>query len=368
MKESNGRGSIVYEPKRKKYRAFFTTPGKRRISRRFDSRKEASDWLASQNTSAISGTYTEPSRLPLGEWLVQWLTEYKKPSVSVRTYDRYLELAEHFDALANTPLQKLTPQSVQSLYNELLKSLSPATIERIHRVGHAATQRANLLGLVAYNVFDAIERPKSKSIREIEIFTKDELAAIHKAAKKYANGRYMPLINLAIVSGARRGELLALRVKDLGEHEIRICRNLQETARSGIIINPPKTKAGNRRVSIPPSVMAELKHLAQGKPPDALIFTTRKNTPLSPRNMERAWRIIVEVAEVPYRNFHVLRHTNATDLLANGIPIVEVARRLGHSRISHTLELYGHAIPTYDATISRQIEALYTFTIEKNEN
>ena len=191
---------------------------------------------------------------------------------------------------------------------------------------------------------------------------------IHKAAKHYANGRYMPLISLAIVSGARRGELLALRVKDLGETEIRICRNLQETARSGIIINPPKTKAGNRRVSIPPAVMTELKLLAQGKPPDALIFTTSRNTPLSPRNMERAWRIIVEAAEVPYRNFHVLRHTNATDLLAKGIPIVEVARRLGHSRISHTLELYGHAIPTYDPTIAKQIEDLYTFTNAKNEN
>lgn len=366
MKERNGRGSIVYEPDRKKYHAYFTTPAKRRVTRRFDRPEEAAEWLSSQHTAATSGCYTEPNRLTLGEWLVQWLTEYKKSSVSVRTYDRYLELAEHFDALANTPLQKLTPHAVQSLYIELLKSLSPTTIERIHRVGHAAVQRANLLGLVASNVFDAVERPRAKNVKEIEIFTMDELAVIHKAAKEFANGRYLPLINLAIVSGARRGELLALRVKDLGEHEIRICRNLQETARGGIIINPPKTKAGNRRLSIPPSVMAELRLLSQGKPPDELIFSTSKGTPLSPRNLERAWSRIIETAGIPYRNFHVLRHTNATDLLAKGIPIVEVARRLGHSRISHTLELYGHAIPTYDATIARKIEALYSFTNAKN--
>lgn len=92
-----------------------------------------------------------------------------------------------------------------------------------------------------------------------------------------------------------------------------------------------------------------------------------KGTPLSPRNLERAWKRIIEDASIPYRNFHILRHTNATDLLAKGIPIVEVARRLGHSRISHTLELYGHAIPTYDATIARQIEALYSFTNAKNK-
>ena len=93
-----------------------------------------------------------------------------------------------------------------------------------------------------------------------------------------------------------------------------------------------------------------------------------KGTPLSPRNLERAWSRIIEVAGIPYRNFHVLRHTNATDLLAKGIPIVEVARRLGHSRISHTLELYGHAIPTYDATIARQIEALLASLMPKINN
>ena len=259
-------------------------------------------------------------------------------------------------------MQKLTPQAVQSLYIELLETLSPVTIERIHRVAHAAIQRAQLLGLVARNIFDAVERPKSKRKREIVIFTKEELTAIHEAAKNYAHGRYLPLISLAIVTGARRGELLALRVQDLGVNEIRICQNLQETARSGLIINPPKTKAGKRSVSVPPAVMATLSHLSQGKPPNVLIFTTVKSTPLSPRNLERAWSRIIETAGIPYRNFHVLRHTNATDLLAQGIPIVEVARRLGHSRISHTLELYGHAIPTYDATIAKQIEALYTFT------
>lgn len=367
MKESNGRGSIVYEPKRGKFRAYFTTPAKRRVARRFKTRKEASDWLASQNAAATSGCYTEPNRLTLGEWLVQWLKEYKKSAVSVRTYDRYLELVEHLSTLSETPLQKLTPQAVQSLYIELLESLSPVTIERIHRVAHAAIQRANLLGLVARNVFDAVERPKVQRSQEITIFTKEELASIHEAAKRFARGRYLPLISLAIVTGARRGELLALRVQDLGVNEIRICQNLQETARSGLIINPPKTKAGKRSVSVPPAILTTLSHLAQGKPPKALIFTTSRGTPLSPRNLERAWSRIIETAGIPYRNFHVLRHTNATDLLAQGIPIVEVARHLGHSRISHTLELYGHAIPTYDATIAKQIEALYTFTTPKKD-
>jgi integrase len=56
---------------------------------------------------------------------------------------------------------------------------------------------------------------------------------------------------------------------------------------------------------------------------------------------------------------HTLRHTHATELLAAGIPIVEVARRLGHSKISHTLELYGHAIKNYDEKIAKKVQELY---------
>lgn len=68
---------------------------------------------------------------------------------------------------------------------------------------------------------------------------------------------------------------------------------------------------------------------------------------------------VLQESGLPYRNFHCLRHTHATRLLANGIPIIEISRRLSHSSVKQTLDMYSHAIPNYDQEIARKISAIY---------
>lgn len=80
-----------------------------------------------------------------------------------------------------------------------------------------------------------------------------------------------------------------------------------------------------------------------------------------PRTIERSWKDILRIANVTYKNIHVLRHTHATELLASGVPIIEVSRRLGHNKIGHTLALYGHAIPNYDNKIIGKVRELYAY-------
>ncbi len=357
-KKENGSGSISYEKSRGKYRAQFTTPSGRRVSKRFATRKEAAAWLSAQSVSVAVGTYAEPSRITLGEWLVTWLRDYKRPAVSIRTMDRYTGLTAHCADIAFIQLQQLSAPVVQSLYNSLLEKISPATVKKVHTLLHAAIHRALITGLVSRNVIDAVEPPRQAQRKEIETFRYDEIISLYKAAQEYVGGRYFPLVYLAISTGARLGELLALRLQDIDGNEVHITRNLQSTARNGIVINPPKTRAGRRTIAVPPDVIEALS-IDPEMDPSLLIFRTRNNTPLCPHNTERAWRAIVQKAGIPYRNFHVLRHTHATDLLARGVPIVEVARRLGHARVSHTLELYGHAIPRYDQKIADHVAQLY---------
>ena len=67
--------------------------------------------------------------------------------------------------------------------------------------------------------------------------------------------------------------------------------------------------------------------------------------------MERAWERILKEAKIEHKKFHALRHTHATQLLAAGVPLLEVAKRLGHSSPAITLKLYAHAIPNYDHQI-----------------
>ena len=97
------------------------------------------------------------------------------------------------------------------------------------------------------------------------------------------------------------------------------------------------------------SLRAEVKNMDINQ--ETFVFPSLTGTPISPRNMERAWPTILRNARVPYKNFHVLRHTHATELFALGVPIIEVSQRLGHSSVSYTLELYGHAIPNYEDRI-----------------
>ena len=120
--------------------------------------------------------------------------------------------------------------------------------------------------------------------------------------------------------------------------------------------------AGNRTVTLPAETMNALLAIKRDrklKTIDGLIFRTKTNQLIIPRNIEHSWKRIMGKLDIPYRNFHGIRHTHATDLLSVGIPIVEVARRLGHAHISHILELYGHAIPSYDKEIAVKVGSLY---------
>lgn len=68
---------------------------------------------------------------------------------------------------------------------------------------------------------------------------------------------------------------------------------------------------------------------------------------------------ILLLTSVPHKTFHVLRHTYATQLLANGVPLLEVSNLLGHSRANHNLDFYGHAIPSYDASLPNKISKIF---------
>ena len=80
---------------------------------------------------------------------------------------------------------------------------------------------------------------------------------------------------------------------------------------------------------------------------------------MNSRNMLRAWSIILRDTNVNYKNFHVLRHTHATELLASGMPIIEVSRRLGHSKASITLDMYGQFLENFDSKLADAIADIY---------
>jgi len=113
---------------------------------------------------------------------------------------------------------------------------------------------------------------------------------------------------------------------------------------------PPKTKSGYRDITLPHYVIEQLLEAyssIEKAQPNGYVFHTANGTSISPSNFETNWWRILKLADIPPRHFHAVRHTHATELLAKGIPILEVSKCLGHSKPSHTLNLYGHAIKGY---------------------
>lgn len=361
-KRSYNQGSIVYEKERNKYRAAITINGTR-YRKRFDTKPAAVDWLSRQRIAAADGNFIAPLNITVGEWTIEFLRTFKKTVLKPRTYERYLQTLAHVAPISDIPIQKLAAAQVQKLYN----SLTPNTAKKVHVLLHSAFQQAVDLDMLHKNIIHLVKPPKIVQ-KEPEIFTRENIRELLQTCLKSKNlVNYYPIFLMAAETGMRRGEILGLRWcdVDLQNGTIHICQQLQQLTSSKIIFETPKTKAGNRKISIPPSIIKTLSALKSKEKSidirqEMLCFRSKNNTPVRPEAIERSWKMLFSLCpNIPYRNFHVLRHTHATLLLAAGIPIIEVARRLGHSRVSHTLELYGHAIPNYDQKITEKITQIY---------
>lgn len=360
-RRNNSEGSITFETDRQKYQAKIVDSTGKRLSKRFNTKEEAVAWLSTIKSSMARNTYIPDNDITVMGWVLEYLETYKIKNIRIKTMERYFQTAKHLDPIGDIPLQKLTAHAVQQFYNDL--NMSNSSNLKVHKLLCAAYKKAHALDIVSKNIMLAVEPPKVQH-KEVEIFTQEELTKISKSilnSKHY--DKYYPIYLTAITTGARLGEILGLKRQDLHSGYITINDSLQQCSQ-GLYDAPPKTAAGKRRITITLKLQQILNRLVADDKIislDGYVFHTKNGTPYSPRNFERVWASILKEAGIPHKKFHALRHTHATQLLAAGIPILEVSRRLGHSKASHTLNLYGHAIPEYDKTLPDKISKIFAF-------
>ena len=188
----------------------------------------------------------------------------------------------------------------------------------------------------------------------MEILSSAEIRQIHAAL----DGHWLrPVFVVALATGIRRGELLALRWADIGAKELSVERSLEQT-KVGLRFKPPKSRHGRRTVPLPPWAIAEigahrlcrLEHcMAIGAGRPELVFTTIHGEPIPPNNLSRDWARTLRAKKLPRVSFHALRHTNASILIVGDrLDILTVSRRLGHRDASITLRVYGHLLDKQD--------------------
>jgi integrase len=347
---------------------------------RQDAQKELTRLLAEHD----AGTLVEPTKITVEEYLLAWLGRTPKKGeipppppagISPKTAERYRQLAEQqiYPHLGKILLQKLKPSQVAEWLETIQASggrkgrpLAARTVGHAKRVLNRALQRAVERETLSRNVAGIIKPPKVEE-GEVEILTAGEIVAVLRGLDGH---ELAPIVDLDLASGLRRGEIVALAwsCMDLDACTVRVERAVEET-KAGLRIKPPKSAHGRRKLSIPPSTAAVLREhrkkqlelrvaLGLGKAgPDALVFCNPDGTMLKPSWLSYTWRNTRDRLKLPKVSFHAFRHTHASALIAAGLDVVAVSRRLGHSSPVVTLRIYAHLFNNDDSPAVAAIEA-----------
>jgi integrase len=295
----------------------------------------------------------------LETYLTRWL-DMVRTQVRDSGYLSYEERIRLYitPRLGKVKLSKLTPQHVRELHACMLneKHLSPTTVNHTHGVLHHALKDAIRMGVIARNVCEAIEPPR-KAKRKMVIYTPEQVRALLKAAR---GSNYEALITVAVTTGARVGELLALRygAVDFDKGTITIHSGRAEVV-GGFADTEPKTDAANRTISLTSATATLLRDHRkkwleqrlwlgdawQGEI-DGYVFPNQVGGQLGHATVEHAFRVLLAKEGLPPIRFHDLRHTAASLMLLAGVPIAEVSRILGHSSPHITYKIYAHSIPS----------------------
>jgi integrase len=319
------------------------------------------------------GLFVKPGKVTLADYLDRWLQDYAHPNLAPRTREVYeMMIRQHLTKhLGNLPLTALRPEHLQKYYNDrLLTGLSPQTVRHHHTLIHKALQDALEWALVSRNVADSVKPPKVQT-KDMQIWNVDEIDQFLQAAK---HTPYYPLFHLALFSGMRRSELLALRWQDVDLilAEVSVNRSLHQLKDNTYVFRSPKTAKGRRTIALTPSSSLILQeHYLKCKDlsakldipfnDDTLVFCHIENgKPIRPNTITRAWTLTAIKAKLKPIRLHDARHSHASLMLKQGIHPKIVQERLGHSSIAITLDTYSHVTPGLQQAAAKRFDEAFT--------
>jgi len=319
--------------------------------------KEVRQKLTAIQAEIDAGTYMEPAKESLAEWLDTWLRIYAQYSVKPYTYDSYERNCNiHIiPALGDIRLSALTAPQIQQFYNSLLteKGLSPKTLKNIHGVLHRALDQAVKLGMIRSNPTDLCDLPKGNR-KEIRPMEQNEIADFLKAIE---GTKFSLIYQVTLFTGLREGEVLGLTWDciDFQRNTIYVNKQLQKTKKVGGTYCLASTKNSRNRVIVAaPSVMElfrkqksqqlQMQRLA-GEAWDNdwdLVFINELGRHLCHFTVYKNFKKIMTEIGMPEGRFHDLRHSFAVVSIESGDDIKTVQSNLGHATASFTLDVYGH--------------------------
>lgn len=323
------------------------------------------------------------------DFLTEWLFNVKflriKPSTQTlyeSVYRVYIKECE----LSNVKVKDISIVMIQRYYKHLLADgITPHTIKSIHKLIAPCIRYAYNNDLIIKDFSKAIELPKEyESIKllkeeEVQPLTAEEQQIFVQAIKHH---KFEMIFILALYSGLRQGELIALTWNDINFDEcyINVNKTMAEVVEAtqegrGKIkqtIQTPKTKCSIRKVNIPASVVNMISEYRKTQDIELnkyrslprfkdynLVFCNKYGNYLSPRALRQEFKDILIKNNIPPRKFHNLRHTYATRLFELGENPKTVQKLLGHSKLTVTMDTYTHVLDSVKQKAVNKLDILF---------
>ena len=343
---------------------------------------------ARKKAEAFAATFEKECRMGITSDSRQKFQEYSEYVLTLKEQrgDKHSTLQDYrnmtariYPELGHIKLKDMQPQHLNAFYASLLQdgqnkrsggNRSPTTVLRSHRFISIVLAQAVKEGLIPFNPAARAEPPKAKKT-EANYMQPEEIAAILSALDAEPL-KWQALVHLFLITGARRGEILGLKWRnvDFENSRIFICNNVLYSSERGIYESTPKTESSKRYISLPAATMKLLKEYRIWQTQERFrlgayyinqdfVFSNDQGKPMHPDSIT-TWMARFSIRHnLPHINPHAFRHTMASMLIYNGVDSVSIAKRLGHAQISTTTDIYAHVIAEADKRNAEVLEDIF---------
>lgn len=355
------------------------------------SKKDAKIELAKFVADVQNGMIVEGKALKFSEFTEIWKRDYGSKELAPSTYKRYIRMLETriLPYFGHFYVNKIKPTDIMLFYDQLsrdtqlirkkgnngaktIKPLSSKTILEHHRLLRAMLHRAVYWQMIVSNPAERVQPPKTMKPKR-KYYDDDQSKILLSNLMQLGENqiKYKVAIILTIFTGFRLGELMGLEWDDINFNDgiVSVNRSSQYLADKGVFTKTPKTESSIRDVAIPEFVISLLEEYKLWYEEQKSLygdlwtnsnrlFVQADGKPMHPSTISKWFVKYVGQIGLPVINFHGLRHTNATLLIAQNIDVAVVAARLGHAQITTTYNFYVHPIISHNKKAGYALEDL----------
>ena len=354
-------------------------------------KKDAQVELAKFVTEVQNGLVVDGKSLKFSEFTEIWKRDYGSKELAPSTYKRYCRMLETrlLPYFGHFYINKIRPTDIMKFYDLLEKDtqlvrkkgnngsktkkpLSGKTILEHHRLLRAMLHRAVYWQLIVANPAERVQPPKArKPKRKSYDDEQTKILLENLELLPSEDAKYKVAIILTVFTGVRLGELMGLEWQDVDFKNgiLSINRSSQYLADMGVFTKVPKTESSIREIAIPEFIISLLEEYKLWYEEQKSIygelwtnsdrlFVQVDGKPMHPSTISKWFVKYVGQIGLPVINFHGLRHTNASLLVAQNIDIAVISARLGHAQISTTLDFYVHPLLSHNRKAGYALENL----------